>query len=209
MAEQTDKLRSKTKIKPLYIKKVQYVGITKLIERDTPNSVTVTEAYYPYRESTTSNKLHDLRRVAHRSRTIHIEVPATHEVHLAKSTMTDSIAVVGDRNIEIAAVVNLFGSTRTLIGRPSGSGIYIYGEGDNEAAYFVLTWKQVLPVPEYRNPKDKADMLRKNQARRERMRLPTENFCRVEDTRKVYYLQKATPAELATILDCLKHQESK
>lgn len=198
MAEQVDKLRN-NKTKPLYTKKVRYVAIRKLIPRDDPFHVSTMENYFPFRGEGGSTGLKDsLRRVASRRKTIEIKLAATHEVHLARDTVTDSMEVLGDPSLDVAAMFNIYGSTRQLLNnRPSGSGIYMVGEGENEAAYFVLTWKQVLPVPDYKKKGS-------SKARRERMRYPTENFCRIEDGAKVYYLQKASPEEFKAIIEALK-----
>lgn len=183
----------------MYIKKIRYIGIKKLVERPEPYQITCMENYYPFRGEGNSTSLKDsLRRVASRKKTIKIETAATHEVHLAKETVTDSFDVTDDPKVDIAALVNIYGGTRQLLNnRPSGSGIYIHGEGDKEAAYFVLTWKQAMHVPDYKDPKN-------SKKRRERMRYPTENFSRIEEGCKVYYLQKASPEEFTAIMQALK-----
>ncbi len=200
MAEQIDQLRAKREPKPLYIKKIRYIGIKKLIERPEPYEITCMENYFPFRGEGPQNKgiTHSLRRVASRRKTIRIEVAATHEVHLAKETVTDSFDVTNDPTVDIAAIVNIYGSTRQLLNnRPAGSGIYIHGEENKEAAYFVLTWRHAMHVPDYKNPNN-------SKKRRERMRYPTENFSRIEEGCKVYYLQKAAPEEFTAIMQALK-----
>ncbi len=193
------KLNSSNKMKPLYIKKIRYVGIKKLVERPEPFEVTTMENYYPFRgEGPDKGFEHSLRRAASRKKTIKIGIAATHEVHLARDTVTDSIEVTDDPNVDIAVVVNIYGSTRKLLkNRPSGSGIYIHGEENAETAYFVLTWKQALEVPDHKIKEN-------SKARRERYRYPTENFNRIEEGCKVYYLQKAEPEEFQAIMQALK-----
>lgn len=202
MAEQTDKLRNKTTPKPLYTKKTRYIAIKKLVERAEPFKITTMETYYPFRREDHQNK-DPISRVKRRHKTIDIKTAATHEIHLIADTVTASMEAIGDYNINIAAITNIHGDTRTLLNnRPSGSSIYIYGEGDQEAAYFVLTWKQVLPIPDYKNSAN-------NKIHRERYRYPIENLSRIEEGCKVYYLQKATPEEFATIMKALKSIKTK
>jgi hypothetical protein len=193
MAGQVNQLRAKREPKPLYVKKIRYIGIKKLVERPEPYKITYMENYYPFRGE--SDRLKDsLRRVTSRRKTINIQIAATHEIHLAKATVTDSLDVTDDPKVDIAALVNIYGGTRQLLkNRPSGSSIYIHGEG---TAYFVLTWKQAMEAT--RTPKN-------SKKQRKRMRYPTENFSRIEEGCKAYYLQKASPEEFAAIMEALKN----
>ncbi len=124
--------------------------------------------------------------------------PATHEVHLITDTMTDSLVAVGNFNTEIALVTNIYGSTRTLLkNRPSGSGVYVHG--DTDVVYFVMTWKQALAVPDWRIKENLPKV-------RERYRYPIDTLSRIENGKKVYYLQIADKEETATILKLLKEK---
>lgn len=197
MAAQVDKLHA-GKLKPLYIKKVRYIAFRKIVERPEPYKITAMETYFPFRGEGDLTGKDALRRAATRKKTIDIKIAATHEIHLAADTVTESMNVMADPALDIAAMVNIYGSTRTLLNsRPSGSGVYIHGEGDQEAAYFVLTWKQALPMPDHKKERSSKKL-------RERHRFPTENFARIEDGAKVYYLQKASPEEFKAILEALK-----
>lgn len=202
MAAQLNKLLArKNKIKPLLIKKIRYVGIKKVEERPDPLTITTMEAYSPSRESG-KGLSHSLARVKHRRKSIPILTPATHEIHLAKENVTESIAVIGDYEIQVAAMFNITGTTRVLLNnRPSGVTVFIHGEGENEAAYFKLTWKDALENP-MKEPND--GTFEQNKRRRERCRYPTENFGRIEDGVKVYYVQKATPQEFTQIMEAFK-----
>lgn len=205
MPEQLNKLLArKNRIKPLTIKKIRYVGIKKIEERQDPTKIVTMEAYYPFRGEGPQNRglTHSLARVKHRHKTIEILTPATHEIHLAKETITDSIQVIGDYEIPITAMITIYGSTRTILNnRPSGVTVFIHGEGENEAAYFKLTWKDALEDPRT-EPNDGTH--EQGKRRRERSRYPTENFGRIEEGVKVYYVQKATPQEFTRIIEALK-----
>lgn len=202
MAGQLNKLLSrKNQVKPLLIKAIRYVGIKKIEERPDPLYITTMEAYSPSKESGRGLS-HSLARVKHRHKSIPILTPATHEVHLAKETISESMAVIGDYHIQVAAITTITGSTRTLLNnRLSGVTVFIHGEGENETAYFKLTWKDVLENP-MKEPND--GTYEQNKRRRERCRYPTENLSRIEEGVRVYYVQKATPQEFTRIMEALK-----
>lgn len=196
MTTQINKFGNKPK--PLYTKKIRYIAIRKIVERPEPLKIQTMETYSPYRGESEPGEPRPLARYTTRKKTIEIKLAATHEVHLARDTVTDSMDTLNDPTFDIAAIVNIYGGTRTILNnRPSGSGVYICGEGAEEMAYFVLTWKQVLPIPDHKK-------LGNTHARRERYRYPTENLSRIEDGAKVYYLQKASPEELKIIIETIK-----
>jgi hypothetical protein len=204
MAAQTNTLRSRqNKVKPLYIRRLRYLAIDKLVERENPNIVPTTEVYYPYKGEGDSTSFRDsLRRQAYRHVIINVNTPVTHEIHLADSTVKASIDLNAVFEIPIAATFSIYGSTRTLLkNRRSGIGAYLHGEGENEVLYYILAWDDVMD-----NPLKEKDYKGHEQTVRklERSRYPTEGFGRIENGKKVHYLQKADPEEYTAVHLALK-----
>ncbi len=169
MIHQTNHLNRKQKRKPLYIKDIAYVGFTKIIERPDPLIYEMRESYFLNGQVTT------------RARPLKLSVPVTHEIYLAGATITDSIDNSGIYNLKIAAMFNIYGSTKELLRYRSGITCLI---DNNNRLYAMTVFKDVI---EKLNP----------------LAGPRGTLSRIENGIKVYAIQEITDNRRETIMRLL------
>lgn len=188
----------------IYIKKIRYIAVKKLVERSDPFHIPTTQRYTPASKPQSllglifkSRKL-EVRRVIRRKVTIKLENPAPYEIHLANETVTESLINIDDPKNNIAMYFDIKGNTKQLLNnRKSSTGVYFF----EDRAYFVLRWDDVLYNPmkekEYKGASQTKRKLDRNQ-------YPMDRFGRKEKRCHVHYLTIASETEQTLIVAAIK-----
>ncbi len=180
----------KKEVTPIYTKKIRYVAVHKIVEREEPYAVYEAQSYFCHQTDAFRQRMVPRK----------LDSPATHEIHLAGDTITASMDALAEYQRAVAVHTSLCGSVRPLLDLHHGVGVYVYGEpGQEEDVYFILTWKNVLNNP---NP-DQGLTTGGSPKRVQKIKYPDGTLSRVEDRRKVYYLRKADAAQRSLVLEAL------